>query len=809
MTLLQPPDAAVPRPEARGAAGETIRSLDPWARRYVTAVILAGAGAVACAIALADFRRPGGLLAFLALSTLSGAIKQPLPLKRGASSVSLSYVFDTAALLVLGPQAATLVAVSGAWSQCTFRMRNRNPAHRTLFSMAGLAVTMQVAGFVFTAARTGDGTVGGDLALPLGASALTYFLVNTMSVAVVIALSTRQNLTRVWQDNFLSSAPSYFIGAAIAAGGKLLYEQLAVYWWLVLALIPAYLTYRSYLLFILRIEDEQAEVRRASAIQLATIEALALAIEAKDRTSHVQIRKMQAYAAGLARAVRMPEEEIPGLLTATLLHDVGNLAVPEHIFSKPGPLTFEEFQKVQIHPRVGAEILKNVPFPYPVAELIAAHHEHWDGKGYPAGLAGEAIPVGARILAVVDSYASLSSDRPHRSARPHHEVMATMRQIAGSTLDPSLVETFVNLLPVLEFQFTDDAAARQVVPNIGPSHGPEGRPEATALEDIAIAHHEARALYEIAQALGASLDVTETMGLITANLNDLVPFSCSALFLRKEETGRVECRWASGVHDRAMRQLAVGSVGEIERALPMLNQTDDAEPSLRSALVSPLVVSDQVIGALAIFHTDTDAYLQDHRRVFRRVAEHASLVVHNSIVFERTQEASFTDQLTRLPNRRYMLLYLTQQMARAEQSRSKLAVVMFDLNGFKAINDALGHQAGDRALREVAAVLRSMVRSYDLCVRYGGDEFVAILWECDAEHAGQRAFEMESTVAATYFEGRGGDAFPLSASAGIAVFPEDGHTHEELIAVADRRMYQRKARQKESLTRLPVPPSTT
>ena len=809
MTLERPPDTAVPPVEARCAASETIRSLDPWTRRYVTGMILAGAGAVACAIALGDFRRPAGLLAFLALSTLSGAIKQPLPLKRGASSVSLSYVFDTAALLVLGPQAATLVAVSGAWSQCTFRMRNRNPAHRTLFSMAGLAVTMQIAGLVFTAVRTGDGSVVGDLALPLGASSLAYFLVNTMSVAIAIALSTRQSLTRVWQENFQSSAPSYFIGAATAAGGKLLYEQPTQYWWLVLILIPAYLTYRSYLLFILRIEAEQAEVRRGSAIQLATIEALALAIEAKDRTSHAQIRKMQAYAAGLARAVRLPEEEIPGLLTATLLHDVGNLAVPEHILSKPGLLTFEEFQKVQIHPRVGAEILENIAFPYPVAELIAAHHEHWDGNGYPAGLEGEAIPLGARVLAVVDSFTALSSDRPYRSAWPYHEVLATMRRTAGSNLDPSVVETFINLLPVLEFQFADDAAARQPAPNKGPTSGAERHREAGALEDIAIAHHEARALYGIAQALGASLDVTETMGLIAANLNDLVPVSCSALFLLREETGRFECRWAVGVRAREMRQLAVGSADELERALPLLNQAGDAGPGLRSALVSPLVVSDQVIGALAIFHTATDAYLPDHRRVFRRVAQHASLVVHNSIVFERTQEASFTDQLTRLPNRRYMLLYLTQQMARAERSRSKLAVVMFDLNGFKAINDALGHQAGDRALHEVAAVLRSMVRSYDLCVRYGGDEFVAILWECDAENAAQRCLEMERAVAATYFEGRPGETFPLSTSAGIAVYPEDGQTHEELIAVADRRMYQRKAGRREPLAQLPVVPSTT
>jgi diguanylate cyclase (GGDEF)-like protein len=518
---------------------------------------------------------------------------------------------------------------------------------------------------------------------------------------------------------------------------------------------------------------------------------------------------MQAYAAGLARAVRMPEDEIPGLVTATLLHDIGNLGVPEHIFSKPGPLTFEEFQRVKIHPRVGAQILKNVPFPYPVADLIAAHHEHWDGTGYPAGLAGEAIPLGARVLAVVDSYASLSCDRPHRPARPHHEVLEVLRRTAGTILDPGLVEPFIKILPVLEFQFAGDAAARRPAPDEGLPGGPEPRREASALEDIATAHHEARALYEIAQALGASLDVTETMGLITANLNDLVPFSCSALFLLKEETGRFECRWASGLHDRELRQVAVGSVDELERVLPTLGPAGDSEPGLHSALVSPLVVGDQVIGALAIFHTAADAYLQDHRRVFRRVAEHASLVIHNSIVFERAQEASFTDQLTRLPNRRYMLLYLTQQMARAEQTRSKLAVLMFDLNGFKAINDALGHQAGDRALHEVAAVLRSMVRSYDLCVRYGGDEFVAILWECDAENAEQRRLEMERAVAATYFEGRPGEAIPLSASAGIAVYPEDGRTHEELIAVADRRMYQRKAKRKDSLTQPPVSPTTT
>jgi diguanylate cyclase (GGDEF)-like protein len=213
-------------------------------------------------------------------------------------------------------------------------------------------------------------------------------------------------------------------------------------------------------------------------------------------------------------------------------------------------------------------------------------------------------------------------------------------------------------------------------------------------------------------------------------------------------------------------------------------------------LAAPLVFKDAPIGALVVFETAVSAYSPDHRRVFQRVADHASLVIRNSVVFERTQQDSFTDQLTRLPNRRYMLLYLTQQMARAEQCRSKLAVVMMDLNGFKDINDTVGHQAGDRALQEVASVLRSMVRSYDLCVRYGGDEFVVILWECDAEQAEHRRRELQDAVAAMFFEARPGESRPLSISAGVAVFPEDGQTHDQLLAAADERMYRHKARQR-------------
>ena len=154
----------------------------------------------------------------------------------------------------------------------------------------------------------------------------------------------------------------------------------------------------------------------------------------------------------------MSEDEVRGVRTAALLHDIGNLAVPEHILSKNGPLTHEEFERLKIHPRVGADILKSVPFPYPVASLVLAHHERWDGRGYPSGLKGNDIPLGARVIAVIDCFTAMLADRPQRPSRTYAEAMATLRENGGSALDPTLVETFVEALPRLEAQLHDDQA---------------------------------------------------------------------------------------------------------------------------------------------------------------------------------------------------------------------------------------------------------------------------------------------------------------------------------------------------------------
>ncbi len=351
--------------------------------------------------------------------------------------MSVSYAVDFASLLLLGPHETMIVAAASAFSQCHLNSKERNAAYRTLFSMASLIVTVQGAGLAFTllGGRVGARWTPPQLARPLVGAATAYFVLNTGFVATAIALSSRDRILAVWQANFLWSAPSYFVGAGAAALAVAVIEHTG-YWLAPLTFAPLYLTYRTYKVYLGRIEDEQRHVEQTSELHLATIEALARAIDAKDQTAHMHIRRVQLYATALARSVDLGEAEIQGIKTAALLHDIGKLAVPEHILSKPGPLTQEEFQKIRIHPQVGAEIIAAVPFPYPVAPLILSHHERWDGKGYPQGLKGEDIPLGARILTIVDYFDAVTTERPYHKALTHEGAMGLLKHESGRALDP-------------------------------------------------------------------------------------------------------------------------------------------------------------------------------------------------------------------------------------------------------------------------------------------------------------------------------------------------------------------------------------
>jgi len=804
-----------------------MKQLPLAARIYVASVIVAGAIVMAVCLPKVDIsRQPVLFVALVAVASASAALKVTLPITTSGSTMSVSYAVDFAALLLLGPHATIVVAVASAFCQCHLNNKERNPVYRTMFSMAALVLTVESAGLAIRwLTEPGAAQDLSAVARPLVGAATAYFLVNTGLVATAIALSTRHPIASTWQTNFLWSAPSYFVGAGTAAVVATLVTRTG-YWFAPLAFAPIYLTYRTYKVYMGRIEDEQRHVRQTSDLHLATIEALARAIDAKDQNTQTHIRRVQLYAAGMAKAIGLSPEAIQGVKTAALLHDIGKLAVPEHILSKPGPLTQEEFQKIRIHPEVGAEIIAAVPFPYPVAPIILSHHERWDGKGYPQGLKGEAIPVGARILTIVDYFDAVTTERPYHKALPHDSAIELLKHEAGRALDAALVDIFIQILPALIAEA--DAEERALLATgVAPApHGagstsaglvPGGGVAPNAFENIAMAHREIYALYEIAQSMGTSLGVADTMALVSSKLTKIIPWSGCALFLAQNDTEILKCRYAAGVDAPQLLNTTLnfeeGLSGWVARNRRTLVNANPAitfeslgfsEPRLQSAIVAPLYFNDTFIGCLALYHTDTNRYNEDHRRLIERVGEQAGAVLHNAIVFEQTQEDSLTDPLTGLPNRRSMFVHLSRELARAERLKGQVALIVMDVDGFKTINDSYGHHVGDHALRAVSMALQDGLRPYDLCVRYAGDEFIVVLTDCSRDGAELKRLELQERVAQIDVEVRPGKRLPLAVSAGAAVFPHDGATYEALLAEADHRMYRDKAARRGQLRSRPA-----
>jgi diguanylate cyclase (GGDEF)-like protein len=765
--------------------------LPPVARGYVAAVVAAG---VLCLVtAMLDVRlNVDNVLLFVTLLTAgvaTSAAKIELPLGRSQSNLSLSHAVNFWALFAMQPSDAICIAAVSAWAQSTAYASGRNRLHRVFFNISSLVVTVSLAGVpLLWSGLTADAATAG-LVRAAALVAPFYFLVNSLLVAGAISLSTRQRIGATWQQNFLWSAPSYFAGAALAALAHVAWTR-GWFGWLALLALPLYLVFRSYDTVVARLRKEQEDTRRAMEVQLATIEALALAIEAKAGCTPEHVRSIQHYAATLAEAAGMSDTEVQTVRTAALLHDVGNLAVPEHILAKPAALTAQEFERVKIHPRIGAEILRNVPFVGPVNDLVLCHHERWDGLGYPSALRGAQIPLGARILAIADCFSALQSDRPYRPKRSEADALAVIREHSGTAYDPSLVELLTNRIQV----------ADPVADNRATMSGE------LALQDIAGAHREAQTLYEIAEALGSSLGVAEAMALIQQKMSRLVPFVTCALFLGDDEHGYT-CRYAHGPGTEALFKSTPKSWSELSLQIPVCadGRAGHGE-DLASVLACPLRFGGRLIGGLVVYHSVDRCFTEEHRRVVGRVSDQVAAVIYNSTRFEQTQHESHTDPLTGLANRRSLDRQVEAGLAHAVRAKTGFSVVVLDLDRLKEINDTFGHEAGDLAIQAVGNVLRSTVRQTDICARFAGDEFVVILWDYSREHESRRVLDMQNAVSAHPFEPRPGVQMALSISAGPARFPDDGTTFQELLAAADERMYRDKAgRRSRSTARRPVP----
>ncbi len=794
----------------------SFRALPLRAALFITLVVATGGWLVLQSLDNWSAAEPLHFLFYFVIAIFASLLKIALPTVNG--SMSINFFFILIGLVDLSLPETMVIACVGAVAQNLLRSRQPARLHQVLFNAATIAIAVAASFGVYHSPTLAAMNLG--LPIILGLAACNCFVLNTLSIALVVAMAEQRPAWRVWHDCYFWCFPYYLGGSCVAWLISSLKQQL--HWEASLLILPVlYFVYRSYRVYLDRLENEKRHVEEIAGLHVRTIEALALAIEAKDQTTHDHLRRVRIYAIEIGKELGLSESELEALRAAALLHDIGKLAVPEHIISKPGRLTPEEFEKMKIHPVVGAEILERVKFPYPVVPIVRAHHEKWDGTGYPYGLMGENIPIGARILSAVDCLDALATDRQYRRALPLDEAMNVVVAEAGKAFDPRVVEILQRRYVELERLAQAKEIAKgtlsvdlKIVNGESPATGFESTPEVPVerrskegaidfLTSIAAARQEVQALFEISQDLGNSLSLDETLSVLAVRLRRIIPIHSLAIWIKRETVLVPE--YVTGDDFRLFSSLEIpvgqGLSGWVaENRKPILNGNPSVEPgylndpakfsTLRSAVAVPLEGVNGVLGVLTLYHAEGDAFTKDHLRILLAISSKIALAIENALRFRRAESSATTDYLTDLPNARSLFLQLDSELSRGRRTNAPLAVCVLDLDGFKMVNDRFGHLEGNRVLHEVAAGLRNACREYDYVARMGGDEFVVLLpgvrpVDVDAKLAQFR--EVVSNVCRELFREN-----LLSISIGVAHFLIDGNDAEQLLAEADRRMYKEK-----------------
>lgn len=642
-----------------------------------------------------------------------------------------------------------------------------------------------------------------------------YYLLYTLCDAGRCWLFEPGSFLETWRNKYLVS--TQFVLSVATGLGLVTYLTQRFGWLIFLLAIPFGLfATTTYQIYSRNIKEGSRRLSEHSSLQASIIEALALAIDAKDHTTHGHVRRVQAYSLGIASSLGLEDnDDLEALKIAALLHDIGKLAIPEYILSKPGKLTDSEFAKMVKHVEIGANILEPIPFPYPVVPIIRHHHERHNGMGYPHGLKGDTIPLGSKILSVADTFDALTAHRPYRNPMSPSEAISLIKSESGTTYDPIVVKAFVRVAEKLFQQI----ALMDTEKYANNTHLPQAKPDATeehklwlrkkSFSEIVQTQREIYSLYEIFQTIGKSLNVEDTMRIICVKLKSLIPYDSCVIYLKQKKGDSLYPAVVTGefadVLQRNWISLGQGLTGyAVAFNQPVVNSEPSHDfknlPYLESphkfvnSLIFPLQSGDNVLGAIAFYSTvrNDETYTDDHVRLMETVCRQAATSIQNALSFESYEENSLTDALTGLPNSRFMFMTFEQNVKKAERFKEQMALLVMDLNRFKEINDQYGHKVGDNVLVKVAEILQREMRKYDVCIRYAGDEFVAFLYNADQETAEKIAGRIKKAVGSVIIKARSGKDMHLGISIGISIYPEHGTDLNQLFTLADSQMYSDK-----------------
>jgi putative nucleotidyltransferase with HDIG domain len=574
------------------------------------------------------------ILAALTLFTGSFTVKVPAI----AARISVSETFVFTSVLLFGPAAGTVTVALDALIISFWLDRRSKQVHRVLFNVAAPAIGLRIASeafFYISGAQPGnisrDDIAG--LITPVFAFAVLYFLINTGLVAGALAYARRQPVGRLWLQNFPGVSVNYFVGSSVAMLIVAYTDEvdLTVLGIIVPLLIVSYYTFRS---SIGRLDDANRHVAQMDDLYMSTIEALAMAVDAKDQITHGHIRRVQVFAVELAKRLGVSEErQLKAIATAALLHDMGKLAIPEHILNKPGGLTSAEFEKMKRHADIGADLLSSVRFPYPVVPIVRHHHENWDGSGYPSGIAGTDIPLGARILSVVDCFDALTSDRPYRPRLATEDAFAILRERRSRMYDPIVVDAFIRsyseIAPMAIGAGLEARTLSEAIDNparIEP-------PAPAFLAQIRTTASQSALLDDFVRTLTRTNTSSSSLQAAAQCLRQLTPATVYALFEYSAASDELTCRHTVGDSQRLLDGLKIkmgervtgwsaanlrGSLNS-DASLDLAQIAGFFDPPLRSTICTPLH-GGRLLGVLTAYSATANAFDLSHQYIFEQVA---------------------------------------------------------------------------------------------------------------------------------------------------------------------------------------------
>jgi putative nucleotidyltransferase with HDIG domain len=528
---------------------QKLRNLSSLGRAYVLCVSAIGLSIAAHSLAQLLVQKVSfQWLILAALTLLTGSFTVRIPKINARLSVSDTFVF--ASVLLFGPAAGTITVLLDA---LIISLRLQYPSRepfRVIFNLSLAALSTWVAAQVFFIVSgiqpySIEQTPLGQILFPLFLFTLTYFLVNTWLVTIVLALEQGKPAYPIWRDNFFWLAVNYFGGASVAAllvtyTKEVDFTTLGI---IVPLLLISYLTFKTSMG---RIEDANKHLLEVNKLYLSTIETLAMAIDAKDQITHGHIRRVQRLAVGLAQSVGVQDEiQIKAIEAAALLHDMGKLAIPEFILNKPGRLTPSEFEVMKQHANIGADILGSIHFPYPVVPIVRHHHEAWDGSGYPDKLRGVSIPLGARILSVVDCFDALTSDRPYRPAWSVEEAISVLVQRRGTMYDPLIVDKFIEAQAKLSELAQSDQAEIEAIDTLATKLRIVAEaPSLTVVEPNDQLPLKALNILRSIRPSPNGISIDDFGGVVSRQLAKLAGFKAVALYCLTDNEQAIKCRYA-------------------------------------------------------------------------------------------------------------------------------------------------------------------------------------------------------------------------------------------------------------------------